>query len=54
MTTGTAVAVYIDCEQNGDTPKHWVSTGSTASHLTCHGDDIHRADIYEEEIVPHY
>ena len=40
--------VYIDCEQNGDTSKHWVSTGPTASQLTCHGDDNHWAD--EEEM----
>ena len=29
MTTGAALAVYIYCEQNGDTSKHWVSTGPT-------------------------
>ena len=42
MTIGVAVAVYnfyIDCEQNGDTWKHWVSTGPTTSQSTCHDDD---------------
>ena len=44
-----AVAVYnIDCEQNGDTSKHWVSTGPTASQSTCHNEDNHWADIYAQ------
>ena len=51
MNTGAAVAVYIDCEQNCDTSKHWVSTGSTASQSICHRYDNYWGDIYEEEIV---
>ena len=52
MTTGAAIAgVYIDCEQNGDTTKHCISTGPTASQSTFHGDDNNWADIYGEEIV---
>ena len=48
-TTGATIVVYsIDCEQNGDTSKHWVCTGPTASQSICHGDDNHGADIYEE------
>ena len=35
----------VDCEQNGDTSKHWIFTGPTASQSTCHSDDNHRADI---------
>ena len=46
--------VYIDCEENGDTSKHLVFTGPTASQSTCHGDDNHWADIDEEEIVQFY
>ena len=46
--------VYVDCEQNGDTSKHWVSAGPTTSQSICHGGDNHRADIYEEEIVQLY
>ena len=44
-TAGAAVAVNIVCEQNRDSSKLWVSTGSTANHSTCHGDDNHWADI---------
>ena len=34
MASGSAVAVYIDCEQNGDTSKHWVSIGPVSQHAT--------------------
>ena len=51
MTTGLR---YIDCEQDGDTSKHWVSTGPTASQSTCHGDENHWADILEKETVQIY
>ena len=53
-TTGADVELYtytVDCEQNGDTSKHWAPTGPTASLSICHGDDNQWADIYEEEIV---
>ena len=53
MTNGAAVVVYIDCEQNGDMSKHWVS-GGLVSRPTCHSDDNHWSDIYEEEIVQLY
>ena len=40
-TTGMAVAVctYIDCEQNSDTSKIWVSTGPTSSPHSTNSDD---------------
>ena len=44
----------VYCEQNGDMFKHWVSMGPTTSQSTCHGDDNHWADIYEEEIMQLY
>ena len=43
--------MYVECEQNGDASKHWVSTGSIPNQSTCHGDDSHWASIYERDKI---
>ena len=40
----------VYCEQNGDTLKHWVSTGPTASQSTFHDDDYHGPTIMRKRL----
>ena len=42
------VAVYIDCDKTATSQNIGFPLGLQPVKSTCHGDDNHRADIYEE------